>query len=95
MSYTFIGNCAALEGDAINDMKRGASRITRRRLLALVGRERMADMAAGLGYAARSRDGLTMAADWHVSYHVGHYAGAACCFFTWSAFEYVFTQEGA
>lgn len=65
--------------------------ITRRTFLKYVDRDSMREMELGLGYVAHHKQGLTMAADWAVSYHKGRYKGRRCIFFQWSAIEHIFT----
>lgn len=43
-----------------------------------------------LRYAAHPRQGLTAAADWHISYHRAKWGKQTCYFFKWSAIEYIF-----
>ena len=48
-----------------------------------------AEIATQLGYAQDSRKGLTIAQDWHVSYHRSKYNGERCYFLQWSGIEYI------
>jgi hypothetical protein len=50
----------------------------------------VSDIAAALGYEEHPKRGLTMAADWSISYHRSSYRGARVYFFCWSHIEHVF-----
>jgi len=72
--------------------------ITRRTFLWHVERQDREDVERELGYAPHDPSAcLTMARDWHVSYHRSRWHGAAVYFFRHSAIEYVFAAawEGA
>jgi hypothetical protein len=43
-----------------------------------------------LGYAGHPKQGLTAAADFHISYHRDTWYGKRCYFFRWSAIEHIF-----
>jgi hypothetical protein len=66
--------------------------ITRRTFLKYVDREILTELEYMLGYAQHPKQGLTMAADWHVGYYKSYYWGRPCVFFRWSAMEYVFVN---
>lgn len=55
-------------------------------------RENLREIECQLGYALHSRRGLTMARDYHVSYHKSRFRGQPCVYFRWSAIEYVFVE---
>jgi hypothetical protein len=65
--------------------------ITRRTFLGHVNLSDLAALADQLGYSRRSRDGLTMANDWAISYHKSLLHREVVYYFRWSAIEYVFT----
>jgi hypothetical protein len=48
-----------------------------------------AEIAKQLGYERDSRKGLTIANDWHVSYHRSKYNGKRCYYLRWSAIEHI------
>ena len=51
--------------------------------------------ATQCGYEpARSRKGLTLAKDWHVSYHRSRFGDTVVYYLVWSAFEVIFTPGG-
>jgi hypothetical protein len=80
------------DGQAIRDLVETAEPISRREFLRLVDRDSLAEIASNLGYSTRARDGLTMAADWHIGYFRGTWNGRPCAFFQWSAIEHIFTN---
>lgn len=87
----YLGDCAALGGDAVNAMRDGDVRdITHRTFRRKVGPAALDRWAAARGYDTGSeRGGLRLSRDWHVSYHLGTFDGAPCAFLCWSAFEHV------
>ncbi len=87
----FIGTCVDLEdGSAIQAMVDASISISRRAFLARVDRAMLVAIEEGLGYERHPRRGLTMAGDWHVSYHRSSWRGIPCLYFRWSAIEHVF-----
>lgn len=75
----------------LSDMIDDATTITRRTFLKHVDREDLRNLEAGLGYPGHPSQGLTMAADWSVTYHRSKLHGRRVYFFCQSAIEYVFT----
>jgi hypothetical protein len=65
--------------------------ITRRTFLEHANRGDVRELESGLGYSAHHRQGLTMAADWHVEYFRSKLHGRRVYGFRHSAIEYVFT----
>lgn len=89
----FIGSCVSLgDGAAIQEMIDGSRSVTRGTFLRHVDREQLAELSRELGYEDHPRRGLTMAGDWHVSYHRSTWRGAPCFYFRWSAIEHVFVE---
>jgi hypothetical protein len=94
----FIGNCVGWPENDVHaegglcDMIAEASDITRATFLRNVGLENVAPIAEGLGYVANAKQGLTMAGDYHVSYHRSKLHGKRVYFFKHSAIEYVFAE---
>jgi hypothetical protein len=92
----FIGNCVGWPESDVHadgglcDMIAEASDITRATFLRHVGRDNLAPIAAGLGYVEHAKQGLTMAGDYHVSYHRSRLHGKRVYFFKHSAIEFVF-----
>ncbi|WP_444679581.1 hypothetical protein [Halomonas sp. E19] len=64
--------------------------ITRRTFLAHVDPTDLHHVESMLGYAKHPRQGLTMAGDFHVSYHRSRLHGECVYYFKHSAIEYVF-----
>jgi len=83
----FIGNCVALNGDKINEMRAAACEITRLQFCHQADRDERLSLEASLGY----RRDFPMSQDWYVSYYKSIYNGRPCVYFVWSAYEFVFT----
>ena len=86
----FITDCISAKGPDISAMTETAIDITRRTFLKHVNREDLDLLAVGMGYQRHPQQGLTMAADYSVSYHRSKYQSRRCYYFCWSAIEYVF-----
>lgn len=82
------------EDGGLCDMIQSGTDITRSTFLKHVNRDDLRDREDDLGYEQHAANGLTMAGDWHVSYHRGVLHGKRVYFFKHSAIEYVFTQGG-
>lgn len=82
--------CVTAEGADIEDMVDNARDISRRTFLRYVDRAGLFEIEVGLGYATHPSRGLTMAGDWHVSYHKSRYQGRPCVYFRQSMIEHVF-----
>lgn len=96
MSATYYNNCvswppADVRADGgLSDMVQAERTITRRTFLKHVDREQLAELELALGYERNPSRGLTMAGDWHVSYHKSKLHGQTVWFITQSGIEYVF-----
>ena len=93
ITYHYAGNCVGTPPESVPTLTRMIDdnlEITRRTFLRRVDRDELAGLAEGLGYAKHPSQGLTMAADWSVSYHRSHWNGRRCYYFRWSAIEYYF-----
>ena len=97
MSYHFYSDCVSWPERDVHEglipMIDDAIDITRRTFLKHVDREEMKEIEQALGYASHHKQNLTMAADWHVSYHRSKLHGKTVYFFTWSGIEHVFTKH--
>lgn len=94
--WAFITSCIEAEsGEAINAMKDAATEITRRTFLRYVDRDDHVTTERTLGYADHAARGLTMARDWHVSYHRGVFRGRPCVYFRWSGIEHIYQSREA
>ncbi len=84
--------CVESTAALITPMVEAARDITRRRFLKHVDRAELREVERMLGYYAHHSQGLTMAGDYHVSYHRSVFGGHPCYYFRWSAIEYIFTN---
>jgi hypothetical protein len=66
--------------------------ITRATFLKHVDCDELRECEAECGYAAHPSQGLTMAADWSVSYHRSKFNGRLAYYFRWSAIEFYFVE---
>lgn len=95
MSLEFFSTCTdwPIDVSALKDMIGSSRDISRGTFLKSVDRDVMAAIEADLGYEpVGSRRRLTMAKDWHVSYHRSTLLGCPAVYFVWSAIEFVFTD---
>ncbi len=86
----FVTDCIGSNARDVQAMIDAAIDITRQTFLKHVDREEMDCIEGGLGYEKDPRKGLTMAADYAVSYHRSKYQGRLCYYFRWSAIEHIF-----
>jgi len=92
-SYVFLTDCVGWrDGQDIADMKEQQNGLTRRQFLSFVDSAQMREKERELGYERDARRGLTMAADWHVSYHRSTFLGVPCVYFAWSGIEHIFVD---
>ena len=95
--FNFYNTCVGWNPEDVDnpggliDMIDSAEDIERPAFLRLVDRDELQRIESDLGYVSHFSQGLTMAADWHVSYHTSELHGEPCAFFKWSAIEHVFT----
>lgn len=90
MKYKYSTNCTCARGSDIQSMVDSAIIITRETFLKHVDRADLAQFEQSMGYSAHPSQGLTMAGDWHVSYHRGKYRGKRCYYVYHSAIEHIF-----
>ena len=93
--YNFYSDCVSWPETAhvdggLCDMIDNAIDITRRTFLKYVDHSELADIAENLGYCWHHTQGLTMAADYHISYHRSKVHGKRAYYFRWSGIEHVF-----
>ena len=89
----FIGDCVGWprhDVDALSAMIDRAITITRKTFLKYVDRRELREMEKNLSYETHPKKGLTMAADWAVSYHRSKLHGQTVYYFRHSAIEYIF-----
>jgi len=96
--YTFYSTCVgwphpAYEEGGLSDMISEALDISRRAFIANVGLERLRQLEKDLGYEPHWTKGLTMAQDFHVSYHRSALYGRRVYFVKWSGIEHVFVPD--
>jgi hypothetical protein len=94
--YKFYNDCVDWpknDVDGLSDMIDNAIDITRRTFLKYVDHSELADMAENLGYCWHPTQGLTMAADWHISYHRSKLHDKRVYYFRHSCIEYVFIRQ--
>ncbi len=78
--------------DGLIPMIDDAITITRRTLLRHVNRADLLMLEDGLQYDRHPKQGLTMAADWAVSYHRSKLHGKRVYYFAHSGIEHVFVR---
>jgi hypothetical protein len=91
---SFYSSCTGWPGDVkhLDDLIQGAKEIGRGTFLKHVDPDAMRDLENQLGYAKTSKQGLTMATDYHVAYFKSKLRGCEAVYFVWSAIEFVFTD---
>jgi hypothetical protein len=98
MSFQYFNNCVSWDRNDVDeegglvDMINDAIDITRQTFLKHVDRDSLREVEASLNYEDHPKKGLTMAADWTVSYHRSKLHGKRVYFFKHSAIEYVFVK---
>jgi hypothetical protein len=94
--YSYYGNCVSWDPNDVDnaggliELIDNQMNITRRTLLKWVDRYKLADLEDILGYENHHSKGLTMAADWHVTYFKSRLHGELVYGFRHSGIEYVF-----
>lgn len=102
--FTYYTNCVDASsilgreaGDYINEMKRGATRITRPTFVKYVDKKSRQELEESLGYALHPAKGLVMSRDQLVGYFKSEFYNGTdqvpCYYFAWSGIEYIFTQQ--
>ncbi len=86
----FQTTCVSAYGPDIEKMTDAALQITRRTFLEHINRDDLAELEKSLGYESHHTRGLTMAADYYVSYYRSKYCGRRCYYICWSAIEHIF-----
>lgn len=94
--YNYYNNCVGWDSndvdtdDGLCNMIDTSIDITRETFLKHVNKDSLMQVESDLGYDRHYKQGLTMAGDYHVSYHRSKLHGKRCYFFKHSAIEYVF-----
>lgn len=89
MTKNYYGSCVNWPEkniDNLQDIVDNSIQITRRTFLKHVNRDQLREMESDLGYSRHPAQGLTMATDWHVTYH----RYKKIYYFCHSAIEYIF-----
>jgi len=96
VTLQFFSRCVEwpIPVEDLNKMVSDARDISRKTFLKYVDPGEMRQIEHDLGYERDSRHGLTMANDYHVSYHKSTLRGCPAVYFVWSAIEHVFTDIG-
>lgn len=97
MSYQFYSDCVSWPSNDVDEgliplIDEGIS-ITRATFLKHIETAELKEIEQQLGYDSHHSKGLTMAADWHVSYHRSKLHGQRVYYFKWSGIEHVFTHH--
>jgi len=87
---TYQTNCVNSTAAVICPMVDAAIEVSRRTFLKHVDHESLRELAASMGYADHPSRGLTLAGDWHVTYHRSKFRGRRCYYLRHSAIEYIF-----
>lgn len=96
--YRYYNNCVNWDrGDVdckggLSDLVDDSVPITRRTFLKYVDKAELRELESSMGYFRNPKQGLTMAADWSVSYFRSKHHGETVYGFCWSAIEYVFKK---
>ena len=97
--YKYYNNCVSWpsydvsRNGGLSDMIDNAIEITRKTFLKHVNKYDLKGLGMDLGYAEHPSQGLTMAGDWHVSYHRSKLHDKRVYYFAHSSIEYVFTKQ--
>jgi hypothetical protein len=96
--FVYYSNCVGWPRNDVHkpggliDMIDNAQDITRHTFVGHVDQKDLQMSEKMLGYATHHTKGLTMAKDWHVSYHKSKLHGHTVYYFRQSAIEYVFVK---
>ena len=89
----YFNNCVNWDRrdiDGLTDMINNNLDISRKTFLKHIDKEEIQAVEDDLGYAQHPSQGLTMAGDYHISYHRSKLHGKRCYYFCHSGIEYVF-----
>ena len=90
---TFYSDCVSWplnQVQALSDLIDNAIDISRTTFLKHIDRKELKNIESDLGYSSHYKQGMTMASDWHVSYHRSKFKNKICYYFKHSAIEHVF-----
>lgn len=98
LNMVYLNNCVGWNKRAVHcdggliDMIDNSLDITRETFLKHVDKAAIQDISDNLGYARHYKQGLTMNADWCVSYHRSKLFGNVVYYLRHSGIEYVFAS---
>ena len=98
-NYNFFSDCVGWDSSDVHnegglcDLVDQGIDITRNTFLKHVDRQELLDIERAFGYDAHHSQGLTMARDFHVSYHRSKHHDETVYYFKHSAIEYVFKKD--
>ena len=97
MRYKFYSDCVGWPEDTqepggLSDMIDNCLVISRPTFLKHIDRNELKEISSQLGYSNHYKEGLTMSADWHISYYRSNLHGERVYYFKHSAIEYVFIK---
>jgi len=91
--FYYWRNCTDFHGlrevTALQSMLDRSIEVTRRTFLAHVNHEDLNIWAESMGYSSHPKQGLTLAGDWHVSYHRSKIFGKWCYYIRHSSIEHI------
>lgn len=90
--FAYLGCCIYLDRDSVGVMVEDAIDLTSRVFRERIGEENYAKLSNHLGYSFVDEGVLTLASDWHVSFHRSQYESQPCYYCNHSAIEYVFVE---
>jgi hypothetical protein len=99
--YWFAARCddftieLSIAPAGLSDMIESKRTISRRTFLAHTDKAEIETIAMNLGYEKNAKRGLTMAGDCYITYWRSSLFGRVVYGFDWSAYEYIFTQDGS
>ena len=93
MTYRYIGSCVDSTAEDIHAMRDATEDIDFATFSEHA--DEWEKWAADAGYDPVGSDGLTLAEDWHVSYHRSQYRGRPCIYLVWSAYEHIWVDDAS
>lgn len=91
--FHFYTNCIGSTFELIDAMRDNEKEVTREEFLEHC--DSVDKWARERGYEDNPDEGLTLADDWHVSYHRSTYDGRPCFYLCWSSIEFIWTCNKA
>ena len=88
--FNYVTCCVDSDGESINGLVDAATVVTYRTMM--LNCNGLLPWAKAHGYAKRG-PGLTLRADWAVTFHKSKYRGKPCYYLQWSGIEYIWTKD--